>query len=252
VGEQGREGEGIADAIGNGVPARFVRSAAHAILDFIFPPSCLSCAATLPTGRQRVCDSCWDSIERVSPVLPLYIETREKLVVSGQVESLVSLFVFEKEGAFQHIAHALKYNGYESLGVELGRRLGEAFLVVGEEGDLLIPIPLHKRKLRERGYNQAERIAHGVSMVTSIPVRTDLLRRTRFTQSQTTLTLEERKKNMEAAFEVIPGKEGDVKGRTIILIDDVITTGATIVACAATLRDAGALRIVASSAALAS
>lgn len=251
MGEQGKQGRITFEADVKGLAARFVRGAADAVLDFIFPPSCLSCTATLIRGRQRVCDPCWDSIERVTPLSSLYVETRDKLAASGEVESLVSLFVFEKEGAFQHIAHALKYNGYESLGVELGRRLGEAFLGMGEEGDVLVPIPLHKRKFRERGYNQAERIAHGVSRVTSIPVRTDLLRRTRLTQSQTTLTLEERKKNMEAAFEVMPGKERELKGMTIILIDDVITTGATIVACAATLRDAGALRIVASSAALA-
>lgn len=223
----------------------------YAILDFIFPPLCLSCSIPLLKGRQTVCDPCWNSIERVSALHPLYVETSEKLMRSEQVNGLVSEFVFEREGAFQHIAHALKYGGYESLGVELGRKLAEVFLASGGGGDVLVPIPLHKRKFRERGYNQAERIAHGMSQATLIPLRTDLLRRTRFTQSQTTLTLEERKKNVEGAFEIVPGMERVVNGKTIVLIDDVITTGATIVSCASTLRDAGARTIIASSAALA-
>jgi ComF family protein len=123
--------------------------------------------------------------------------------------------------------------------------------VWGVTGDYLVPIPLHRRKLRERGYNQAELIADGMSEVAGIPVRTDLVRRKKVTQTQTMLSLEERKKNMDDAFEVVPVAIRNLENKTCILVDDVITTGSTIISCARELRAAGASRTVAASSALA-
>jgi ComF family protein len=123
--------------------------------------------------------------------------------------------------------------------------------VWGVTGDYLVPIPLHRRKLRERGYNQAELIAGGMCEVTGIPVRSDLVRRMKFTQTQTMLSLEERKKNMDDAFEVRASELRQIKGKTVILIDDIITTGATIESCGRELRQAGATKIIAASSALA-
>ncbi len=220
-------------------------------LDFVFPPACICCNRLLSVNSQRVCEHCWSSIRRVTRDLPLYQETRTKLVESGAVSELVSEFVFEKEGAFQHIAHALKYNGYESVGLELGRRIAQTMdeWAIGADG--LIPIPLHKVKQRERSYNQAELIARGISKATGIPVRTDVVHRTRYTQTQTQLNLEQRRANMEDAFELNRSSSHSVKGRAFVLVDDVITTGSTIQACSQELMKAGALRIIAASAALA-
>src|SRR5512135_2530336 len=131
-------------------------------LDFVFPPVCISCKRLLPDGSKRVCAECWDSIERITRDHPLYLETKQKLVAAGTVDDLVSQFVFQKEGAFQHIAHSLKYDGIESVGRELGKRLGRTMLDWGIRADILVPIPLHKAKQRERGYNQAALIAAGV------------------------------------------------------------------------------------------
>ncbi len=220
-------------------------------LDFIFPPVCISCNRTLADGSQRVCDTCWDSIQRVTKVHPLYLETRTKLIEGGAVNDLVSVFVFEKEGAFQHIAHALKYSGYESIGRELGRRIGSTIKVWDITADILIPIPLHKAKQRERGYNQAELIARGISKSTGIPVRTDIVRRRKHTQTQTQLSLDERRANMDDAFEIARPSHAVLKGKICILVDDVITTGATINSCARELIDAGAKSVIAASAALA-
>jgi ComF family protein len=145
----------------------------------------------------------------------------------------------------------MKYEGFEKLGIRLGRELGRAVQSAGIQADCLIPIPLHKRKFRERGYNQAELIARGVSEVTGIPVRTDIVRRWRFTETQTKLDLEQRKKNMEDAFELMPGAASFVNGTTLLIIDDVVTTGATIISCARELVDAGASGIITGSLALA-
>jgi ComF family protein len=218
------------------------------LLDFIYPPLCICCGELLDNGRARVCPRCWDSLTRVSMDHPLYIETRSKLLASGVVDELISVYVFEKEGAFQRIVHSLKYSGDRKIGLELGRRIGERMMAEGIQADFLIPIPLHKRKLRERGYNQSELIADGCGERTAIPVRTDLVARRKFTQTQTALTLLQRRENMEDAFEVC---SGEVKGRSIVLIDDVMTTGSTVLSCAHVLRNAGAVRIIAASAAIA-
>lgn len=228
-----------------------IRVVVSPFLDFIYPPTCVSCKQILHDGSQKVCEECWNSIERLSRDHPLYLETREKLLAAGEVTDLVSVFVFQKEGAFQHVAHALKYDGYESVGRELGKRLGKAMKSWDIRADVLVPIPLHKAKQRERGFNQAERIARGVALETGIQVCTDAVRRTRHTQTQTQLNSDERKKNMEAAFEFNPACSRLISGKTCLLIDDVITTGATINSCAQELMAAGASQVIAASAALA-
>lgn len=228
-----------------------LRSFIDTFLNFVYPPLCLSCNKLLEHGREHVCPDCWASIQLVGPALPLFVETRGKLVGSGTVDELAALYVFEKEGAFQKIAHSLKYSGVQALGLDLGRRLGQIVVEKGIHADMMIPVPLHRRKLRERGYNQAELIARGLSGAAGIPLLTDLLCRKKYTETQTALSLEDRQKNMEDAFEVIPAKAAELKGKTCIVVDDVITTGATIESCGRVLKNAGAAKVVAVSTALA-
>ncbi len=230
-------------------PGRSLQQFANSCLDFVFPPLCISCNNHLDDGQKRVCAHCWNSIQAVNRQHPLFIDTKEKLLAGGFVSDLVSRYVFEKEGAFQHIAHGLKYQGFKSLGVELGRRIGEQMRDWGVTGEILIPIPLHRIKFRERGYNQAEMIARGISEVTGIQLRADIVGRRKHTQTQTQLNLEERTENMEEAFEITPGAL--VENRVCLIVDDVITTGATISSCAAELIQAGVSRVIAASAALA-
>jgi ComF family protein len=227
------------------------RSTLNGFIDFIYPPLCLSCRRLLKQGGAYICPDCWHSIQVVTRETPLFLETSEKLVASGVIDSLISLYVFEKEGVFQIIAHNLKYAGVQELGLELGRRLGNSFVEGGICADAIIPVPLHRRKFRERGYNQAELIARGVSAVSGIPVRCDLVRRKKYTQTQTLLTLIERRKNMEEAFEVVPFKKSEVKDKKYVVIDDVVTTGSTMIACASVLRSSGALGVIGAAVALA-
>jgi ComF family protein len=173
------------------------------------------------------------------------------LLETGVVADLVSCFVFHADGAFQHMAHAMKYDGFVSIGYLFGHEIGQAMKQRGVEADLLIPIPLHKRKMRERGYNQAELIARGIAEETGIPVRTDVVYRTRYTETQTKLHIDDRKKNVEDAFAVTQHAAAVLGGARCVLVDDVITTGATIVSCAGTLLEAGAQSVLAASIALA-
>jgi len=221
------------------------------LLDFLYPPVCIACNKPLPDGNQKVCNNCWKTIPRVTKYLPLYQETRAKLLSGSNISDLVSCFVFEKEGHFQHIAHALKYKEYKSIGVELGIQIGEVLKEWNLEVDILIPVPLHRIKQRERGYNQAEFIARGIESVIGKPVVSNALRRIRHTQTQTKLNIEERRKNMEYAFELTPYSSSILPEKKCLLVDDVITTGATTNSCAQAILSAGAVRIIAASAALA-
>ena len=188
---------------------------------------------------------------QVTQYLPLYQETRLKLLSEGNISDLVSCFVFEKEGPFQDIAHALKYKEYKSLGVELGICIGEALKERNLGIDILIPVPLHRIKQRERGYNQSEFIAHGIAAVTGNPVVSNAVRRIRHTRSQTKLNIEERRKNMDHAFEMTPYSTNIVSGKKCLLVDDIITSGATTNSCAQVILSAGSAKVIAASAALA-
>jgi len=161
------------------------------------------------------------------------------------------MFYFRERGPFQHIAHALKYREYKSVGMSLGRHIGEVLKKWNYEVDILIPVPLHRIKQRERGYNQSEFIARGIASVIDKPVVSHAVRRTRYTQTQTKLNIEERRKNMHLAFELIPHSSRILSQKRCLLVDDVITTGATTNSCAQVIHSAGASIIIAASAALA-
>jgi ComF family protein len=147
----------------------------------------------------------------------------------------------------------LKYGGRVSSGLALGRKLGE-HLCERSRLDILsgvVPVPLHRTKERERGFNQSEVIARGLAEVTGLPVCRENLRRTRFTVSQTRLSAAERHLNVGDAFEVPRQSRILTEGKRFLLVDDVITTGATTAAAASALISAGSLPPVACAVALA-
>jgi ComF family protein len=231
--------------------APFLHRVSNPLIEFLYPPSCLICHQPPNDVNQKICTSCWNSIQPLSQNHPLYLETRQKLLRDRYIHDLVSCFVFEKDGSFQHIAHALKYQEFKSIGTELGKRIGNVMKEWDIEADVIIPVPLHKQRYRERGYNQAEYIAHGIASVINKSVCNSILQRKRYTQTQTKLSAEERRRNMQDAFEVSDHSKSIINGKACLLVDDVITTGATTNACAKELSAAGAAKIVAASAALA-
>ena len=220
--------------------------------DFAFPPVCLACGSRTDNCRRTVCDPCLSSIVLVHKGDPVYRLARARLARGGAVADLVSVWYFGKESALRILVHHLKYGGMTRIGKELGEKLGEVILRSGTDRyDAIVPVPLHRAKLRERGYNQSEHIAHGVASVTRKPILENVIVRARFTPSQTTLTVPERRTNMTGAFQVPPRRRRDVAGKTLLLVDDVITTGATLHACASELRNAGAREVIACALALA-
>jgi ComF family protein len=176
-----------------------------------------------------------------------------RLMIDGVCSRLISAFVFEEQGAVQSIIHHLKYEGNRSLGTLLGNCLAQRFLQDCSPHGIagVIPVPLHRTKERERGYNQSALIANAFAATTGIPARTDILVRRRFTVSQTTLARAERLENVRDAFIVRRERREAVSGNTFIIVDDVITTGATIRSCAQALASEGGKPAVACSVALA-
>jgi len=135
----------------------------------------------------------------------------------------------------------LKYNGNTLLGEPLGEVLAEAYMRHGMSADVLLPVPLHPERQRQRGYNHAQLLAESCAAHVHVPLRNDILIRYRATPAQVGLNALERRQNVAGAFECGPAfRTGALYGRTILIIDDVYTTGATLSACAAPLFAAGA------------
>ena len=215
-----------------------MNSVADALIAAVFAPACLSCSRVLdhPT-TSPVCESCWSRI-RVFPgggadiALPF-----------GSLSRVRSLGPFED--VLRDVAHGLKFQGRRSLATRLGSLLREAAkdLLTGVDG--VVPVPLHPWRQWQRGYNQAELLA-----ATLGPDVWPVLRRRRTTTAQTSLDRDARRRNVAGAFAVgewwLPSEafaRKRVASRTLLLVDDVLTTGATLEACAKALLDAGAREV---------
>lgn len=226
---------------------------AEPLLDFIYPPLCFVCEQGLVDAERVVCARCWTSFPEVRKSDPVWTEQKTKFAEEEIIHDILSCYLFEKEGALQQVVHLLKYQGIKSLGVRLGRDVGKRFITnqLFSRADYLLPIPLHKLKQRERGYNQSEFICKGISEITTIPVNSSLVARAKYTRSQTRLNIEERRENVDDAFRINPKFQSEIKGKAFVLVDDVITTGSTMNACARELLNNGARTVLAASAALA-
>ncbi len=208
-----------------------VRTLVLPFVDFIYPPMCICCERRLRDTQRHVCTSCWNSLERVDFTGGLSLTHERLFGKDGAVTSCLSCFYFKEGISMQRIIHSLKYQNRRSLGIELGRILGRLLSENPEflSAQIVIPVPLHRTKLRERGYNQCDFISRGACEATGQTVRTGLLLRRKNTISQTELSLEERRENVRDAFLVAEGCRDRVRGARILLIDDVITTGATLI-----------------------
>lgn len=153
-----------------------------------------------------------------------------------QIKHSIHYAYFDKGGVIQNLLHEIKYKGRKDLAHELGKQFGFKILnkLSVEAFDLIIPVPLHWKRRRQRGYNQSQEIANGLSEILQIPVQ-EIIRRKRATATQTAKTKVERMKNLESAFWL--ETENDLSSTNILLLDDVITTGATIENMIASFED---------------
>jgi ComF family protein len=233
----------------------------NSLINLIYPPRCLICQAFLQDqvtllGGQDLpfCEACFnDFTEITSPICalcgrPFSDGTEQDRICEDCLRKRPS-YDFARApylygGALMKAIHELKYAQRSHLADSLGLLLASfAQTWIGElKAPLVMPVPLHPRRLRARGFNQSLLLARGVAAKTGAELDFLSLRRTRFTKPQTELSSEERRKNVRKAFEVV--KPEAVKGKTIVLVDDVATTGSTLNECAKALKRAGADRVL--------
>ena len=220
---------------------RFVSELATDFANLLFPTLCLGCSRSLTANERILCTHCRINLPETGQHREPYdINLLNKFAGKVPVKFLASFVYFTKGGIVQKLIHQIKYRGQKEAAKELANWYGyqlktESMLV--DNADMLVGVPLHKSRFNQRGYNQADWIAEGLSEALAIPLRTDVLIRKRFKSSQTRKNKMERWENVKTVFDVPDHRE--VAGKNVIIVDDVLTTGATIEACAAELLKAG-------------
>ena len=213
------------------------------LLDLFFPNLCLLCGTPLAEGERHVCLHCWHRLPFTR------YETKEDTppirLFSGKypVTKATAYLRFAKGNSTRKLIHSLKYKDNKELAYFLGRHAAFDLKAAGvfDNIDLLVPIPLHPQRQRKRGYNQAEWIANGVASIFHTPVETSAIQRHLFTETQTRRSIFRRWTNVQDIFQVT--QPTVFAGKHILIIDDVLTTGATTGACARALYDASGARI---------
>lgn len=206
------------------------------LLNLFYPRLCAGCGENLVDGEDHICTRCLWGLHRTG-----FHNERDNAVEKlfwGKVDIRygASLAYYHKESRLQQMIFKLKYHGEKEVGLVLGAELGlDLRQSPFAEIDAVIPVPLHPRRLKQRGYNQSEWIARGVSQTMRKPVDNKSLRRAVATQTQTKKNRFERFQNVSNIFQVT--SPGDIEGRHVLLVDDVITTGSTLEACAAALKE---------------
>ena len=214
-----------------------IKSYSALLLDLIFPRYCAVCDAVLAETENHLCIKCFMELPRTG-LHKVEENNLEKMYWGRMPIVRASAFMYYKEG-FKNAIHNLKYRKNHAIGKYFGQLMAEEISQSSDffAGiDAIVPIPLHSYRLWKRGYNQSEYIAKGVQEVTQIPVLTDVVIRHRNNQSQTRMTHSERRKNVEDIFRCTHPEL--LKGKHILLLDDVITSNATTLSCAESIMQA--------------
>lgn len=239
---------GVTETVGASAWRSLLRSAA----DFILPPVCVVCRA--PAGSHGlVCGPCFAGIDFIVPPVcvrlgvPLPFDTGEP---SLSAAAIAAPPVYDRARAvarysqtMRDLIHSFKYRDRQDGLSLFSRWLVQAGAELLADADLLVPVPLYRSRLWSRRFNQSALLARGLARRTGVPADCFVLRRTRRTVSQVGLSAAQRKRNVAGAFKIAAGRAHAVRGASIVLVDDVITTGATIEACARVLKRAGAKRV---------
>lgn len=213
------------------------------LLDIIYPRSCEACGESLLGGENLICINCLVNLPRTNSHIIQRESISKKFWGKIPVLNTFSFLQFSKKGKVQQLLHGLKYGNKPELGKSLGQLYGTDLKEVELEKkiDVLIGVPLHPTKLKQRGYNQADCIAEGLSITMGVPIETSAVIRTTHTNSQTKKTRFERFQNVENIFEIVDVEK--IKGKKIAIVDDVLTTGSTIESLAIALLNGGCKEI---------
>ena len=211
----------------------------HNILNLFFPKHCGACSKLVINTKDELCLKCELNLTHESD--PDTNKIQKALRGKVEIEKRRGVIDFTQKEGDQNILHSIKYQNQKKLAIyiaeQLALKLGAAFF---QEFDSMIPIPLHRKKLKIRGFNQSDLIAKGIHNIHKIPVEPDRLIRIKNTSSQTNKKRLERWGNVKSAFKL--DNTDKLKGKHILLVDDVFTTGATIEACIKTLQKQAACK----------
>lgn len=228
------------------------RRAWRAVVDLIVPPSCPACGART-ADPATLCSACWRETKRISRpfcerlALPFSLDpgldtiSPAALAHPPRWDRARAAVLYE--GPATQLVTGLKFGDRLEVAPFLAAEMARAGVDILRDADALVPVPLHPRRLFQRRFNQAAVLAHGVSRRSSVPVLVNVLRRVKATPPQIGLTKEGRARNVVGAFAVPAAKRAAITGQRLVLVDDVLTTGATLEACARVLRRAGAASV---------
>ncbi|TMI97826.1 MAG: ComF family protein [Bacteroidetes bacterium] len=203
----------------------------ESLLHVVFPHVCDGCGSDLLNIESRLCIRCLSSLPEtnfeIHPNNPVEKDFWGRL----QIINASAHLYFTKESLVQHLMHQLKYNGNKELGLQLGRLMGNALknAIRFNEIDALVPLPLFPSKEKKRGYNQATILCEGIAEILLLPILDKAITRPQHTETQTKKGRIERWKNIEGKFQLID--PAAIENKHLLLVDDVVTTGATLEAC---------------------
>lgn len=214
------------------------------IRDFFFPRICVCCGKLLFSQEEGLCVSCMSSLPLTGIRNTPENEMERLFWGIFPIERATSLYYYARGGSVSKILHGMKYYGRKRLCGQMGRVIATELSNTGffDGIDCIIPVPLHKSRLRDRGYNQSEMLAKGISELTSIPVITDALVRTHNNATQTHKSASERWENAEGLFKITRNAYS-LHSKHLLLVDDVLTTGATISSCIDALKTVESVKI---------
>lgn len=203
-----------------------------------FPEVCQACGTTLSQQENHFCNTCLHHFPYTNFHLTADNRLAKQFWGRVNISSAAAFLYFNKGGAVQNIMHQLKYNKQPQIGIAVGNLYAQELqkLSIYHQVQAIVPVPLHPHKLKKRGYNQSEQFALGLSEVLKIPVYTDILSRNSERESQAKQNRDHRFDNMQKVFSALPNT---LDLQNVLLVDDTITTGATLEACALAMQDIG-------------
>jgi Predicted amidophosphoribosyltransferases len=212
------------------------------LLSLFFPNICVVCKSPLVAGEEQICLNCLCKLPRINASL-FGNPAGELFKGNGDIISARSFLYYSKGNSLQKIVHSFKYYDNKKLALVMGKLAASGMGAMPERigPDVLMPVPLHPHRMRQRGYNQSEWIALGLGSVWNIPVDTTHLVRSKRTDSQTRKSIYERQVSISNSFSLLNGDE--LRGKHILLVDDVVTSGATMEACANELLRHGKIKV---------
>jgi ComF family protein len=219
-----------------------IKEIKHSLLHLLFPHVCAGCGNDLLNENTALCLKCMDAIPETGFELHPNNPVEKKFWGRLPLIAGMAQYYFTRESLMQHLMHQFKYRGNKELGLQLGRMMGNSLKRSGRfDADALIPLPLFASKEKRRGFNQSLILCQGIADSLQIPVWNDVIIRSQHTDTQTKKGRIERWQNMEGKF--ILARPAMTVGRHLLLVDDVITTGATLEACGSELVKAPDVRI---------